>query len=50
MGELAGPVVGQALYQWIGYEWTITAVSGGIIVVGTAFLIWGGVFEKETTI
>lgn len=42
--DLLGPVLGRALYEWVGYEWTLTAISGLITLLGTGFFIWGGVF------
>ena len=47
VGELLGPLIGRILYGLIGYEWTITAMSGVIVVCGVLFVIWGGVCERK---
>ena len=50
VGELIGPFVGQALYGWIGYKWTTTAMSGIVLVSCGSFIIWGGVFERHPAV
>ena len=47
LAELLGPVIGGGLYEWVGYAWAFTVVSGVIGGGRVLFLICGGVFQKK---